>query len=254
MSRPICSLLNILLKKVFVSTLFIGSVILVCFCGVSRPVTDQGHGKISRAALLQKIRIVYPDYRSLRAQFSIEGKVKDQQIYFLGELDITEKKELGIKIIEPILKAILFEFQWRKNSLVYDNKIRDKRSEKVLKKTTQLLIFGRGIPQAFAFWPLRVQSHRLINSSDSQFNSQKLAFQIKNSNTTTLLIFTKEGKLQKVLYREKEKIVIFEIEDHIKYAVPDSKGSGYFYKTIYVYNNFSKDHFKIKINKIKLIH
>ena len=116
------------------------------------------------------------------------------------------------------------------------------------------MVFGRGIPHALAFWLLRSLPHRLIQKSDPEYSPQKHGFQITENSITALVIFTKEGRVKKALFREKEKIVIFEVEDYMLYDALNSGATGYFYKTIHIYNNFSKDYFKVRIDKIKLTH
>ena len=244
-------LIDITLKKQFFT--FILVFIMFGFhCSTNKKLVNNGVPEsISQSDLLREIDKTYPEYKSLKANFSIEGKIKKQDIYFWGELGISATKEIEIKVIEPVMKAVLFKFQWKKDALVYDNRLQNVVKKKLLTNYTQLFIFGKGIPNGLAFWPLCGLSHKLIHAKNSKFNGKRQSFQIKELNTDSLFIYEKTGKLRKASFRRGEKITIFEVGAHIEYKILNSKVRGYFYKDIMVHNNFSKDYIKITIKNIQ---
>lgn len=184
--------------------------------------TTQELGKIERQKFRLEASANYPTYRNLRVSFSLKGKVDNQELYYVGDLE-ANPVGLKIKLTDAIFLSPLMTLEIGQQKVTLKDHARNK-TESIARADYQWVeLFGRSFPVRF-FEPLMrgylPDDAFLPQSMLERTAGGEILSRIADDSFEAALYFY-EAKLHKIFYRDKMRgeILIFELANFFKERV-----------------------------------
>lgn len=194
--------------------LFVGA---SCSSPVVRPkesIPTQKLDKNERQKFRSEATANYPAYRNLRVSFSLKGRVDNQELYYLGDIEASPAL-LKIKLTDAIFLSPLMTLEIGEQKVVLKDHARNK-TESIARADYQWVeLFGRSFPVRF-FEPLMrgylPDDAFSAQSSLDRTASGEILSRFADDSFEAALYFNEE-KLRKIFYRDKIRgeILIFEL-------------------------------------------
>ncbi|MFZ5627923.1 MAG: hypothetical protein ACOY5B_02260 [Spirochaetota bacterium] len=181
--------------------------------------TAQELGKAEREQFATTSTRNYPAYRSLRVDFTLKGKVDNQELYYEGELQATPSN-LKIRLTDAVFLSPLLTLDIGETKVALKDHARNK-TESIARADYQWVeLFGRSFPVRF-FEPL-MRGYLPPDATASDTILQKTAggdtLARVNNNAFEAALYFNEAKLRKIYYRDKLRgeILVFEMKTFFK--------------------------------------
>lgn len=188
-----------------------------CSSPVVRPkesIPTQKLDKNERQKFRSEATANYPAYRNLRVSFSLKGRVDNQELYYLGDIEASPAL-LKIKLTDAIFLSPLMTLEIGEQKVVLKDHARNK-TESIARADYQWVeLFGRSFPVRF-FEPLMrgylPDDAFSAQSSLDRTASGEILSRVADDSFEAALYFNEE-KLRKIFYRNKVRgeILIFEL-------------------------------------------